>query len=199
MAQSSNNKVPQKRSSVIATESNPLPHVLPEGDNAAPLEVMGGSTYAASDKLVIAMVGLPATGKTHIAKRICRFLSFFHDIPCKVFNVGDYRRQICGAQLPHEFYLPTNTAGLAQRKVACDAALADLMTYMCQDGVRVAALDATNSTTARRAHIVSTLKGKEKNNIKCIFVESICDDDAILRENIHKVKLSTPWINCVDL
>jgi len=172
-----------------ASEYNPLPHVLPEGDNAAPLEVMGSS---ASDKLVIVMVGLPATGKTHIAKRICRFLSFFHDIPSQIFNVGDYRRQLCGAQKPASFYNPENADGVAQRKVACDAALADLMEYMSQDGVRVAALDATNSTKERRKHITATLKKKKKNNIKMIFVESICDDEAILLSNIHKVKLSTP-------
>jgi len=169
-------------------EYNPLPHVLPEGDNAAPLEVMGSS---ASDKLVIVMVGLPATGKTHIAKRICRFLSFFHDIPSQIFNVGDYRRQLCGAQQPASFYDPDNDDGVAQRQVACDAALADLIEYMSLDGVRVAALDATNSTRERRKHIKSTLK-KEKKNIKTIFVESICDDEAILISNIHKVKLSTP-------
>lgn len=167
---------------------NPLPHVLPEGDNAAPLEVMGSS---ASDKLVIVMVGLPATGKTHIAKRICRFLSFFHDIPSQIFNVGDYRRQLCGAQQPASFYNPENADGMAQRKIACDAALADLMEYMSLDGVRVAALDATNSTRERRKHITTTIK-KEMKNIKMIFVESICDDEAILISNIHKVKLSTP-------
>ena len=38
---------------------NPTPHRLPEGENAAPLEVIGTT---ASDKLVIVMVGLPATG-----------------------------------------------------------------------------------------------------------------------------------------
>ena len=158
-----------------ATEYNPLPHVLPEGDNAAPLEVMGSS---ASDKLVIVMVGLPATGKTHIAKRICRFLSFFHDIPSQIFNVGDYRRQLCGAQQPASFYDPDNADGLAQRQVACDAALADLLEYMSLDGVRVAALDATNSTKERRKHITSTLE-KEKKNVKTIFVESICDDEEV--------------------
>jgi hypothetical protein len=38
---------------------NPMPHRLPEGENATPLEVIGTT---ASDKLVIIMVGLPATG-----------------------------------------------------------------------------------------------------------------------------------------
>lgn len=48
------------------TVDNPMPHRLPEGENAAPLEVIG-QTSSSSDKLVIVMVGLPATGtNTHI-------------------------------------------------------------------------------------------------------------------------------------
>ena len=154
---------------------NPLPHVLPEGENAAPLEVIGST---ASDKLVIIMVGLPATGKTHIAKRICRFLSFFHDIPAQIFNVGDYRRQLCGTQMPADFFDPNNVEGLASRKVACDAALADLVAYIRQDGVRVAALDATNSTFERRQHIIKALK-EQGIRAKKMFVESICDQDEV--------------------
>eukprot|EP00529_Nitzschia_sp_RCC80_P011629 CAMPEP_0113491830 /NCGR_PEP_ID=MMETSP0014_2-20120614/27758_1 /TAXON_ID=2857 /ORGANISM="Nitzschia sp." /LENGTH=582 /DNA_ID=CAMNT_0000385633 /DNA_START=141 /DNA_END=1889 /DNA_ORIENTATION=+ /assembly_acc=CAM_ASM_000159 len=173
---------------------NPLPHVLPEGENATPLEVIGST---ASDKLVIIMVGLPATGKTHIAKRICRFLSFFHDIPSQIFNVGDYRRQLCGAQMPADFYSSTNPQGEAARKVACDAALSDLVDYISQDGVRVAALDATNSTFERRQHIIKVLSEKGRG-IKKMFVESICDDEKILKENIQKVKLSTPDYKDMD-
>jgi predicted kinase len=156
---------------------NPLPHVLPEGENATPLEVIGST---ASDKLVIIMVGLPATGKTHIAKRICRFLSFFHDIPSQIFNAGDYRRQLCGAKLPAQFYSPDNPEGVAARQVACDAALADLIDYISQDGVRVAALDATNSTAERRQHIIKTLNKKQgQRGIKKMFVESVCDDETV--------------------
>ena len=154
---------------------NPLPHVLPEGENAAPLEVIGST---ASDKLVIIMVGLPATGKTHIAKRICRFLSFFHDIPSQIFNVGDYRRQLCGAQQSASFYDPDNEQGLAARNMACDAALADLMEYIQQDGVRVAAFDATNSTLERRQYILRTLDEADIR-VKRMFVESICDQDTV--------------------
>lgn len=154
---------------------NPMPHRLPEGENAAPLEVIGTT---ASDKLVIIMVGLPATGKTHIAKRICRFLSFFHDIPAQIFNVGDYRRQLFGAKMPANFYDPSNAEGLASRTMACDAALADLIDYIKQDGVRVAAFDATNSTMERRKHIMQRLKDAGLG-AKRMFVESICDQEGV--------------------
>jgi len=154
---------------------NPMPHRLPEGENAAPLEVIGTT---ASDKLVIIMVGLPATGKTHIAKRICRFLSFFHDIPAQLFNVGDYRRQLFSAKMPANCYDPSNAEGLASRTMACDAALADLIDYVRQDGVRVAAFDATNSTKERRHHIMQRLKDAGLG-AKRMFVESVCDQEGV--------------------
>lgn len=119
-----------------------------------------------------------APGKTHIAKRICRFLSFFHDIPSAIFNVGDYRRQLCGAQMPADFYNPANEEGRAARMMACDAALQDLLEYMRKDGVRVAAFDATNSTKDRRQHLVRVLK-ESGLGAKRMFVESICDEEDV--------------------
>ena len=50
---------PSSGNSLHHTIDNPMPHRLPEGENATPLEVIGTT---ASDKLVIIMVGLPATG-----------------------------------------------------------------------------------------------------------------------------------------
>ena len=51
--------------------NNPMPHRLPEGENATPLEVIGTT---ASDKLVIIMVGLPATGTFKASTLIHSFL-----------------------------------------------------------------------------------------------------------------------------
>jgi len=100
------------------------------------------------------------------------------DIPTQIFNVGDYRRQLCGAQMPASFYDPTNAEAVAQRTMACDAALADMMDYMRMDGVRVAVYDATNSTKSRRIHLLEVLK-REGLGAKVMFMESICDSPEV--------------------
>ncbi|GAX13792.1 6-phosphofructo-2-kinase / fructose-2,6-biphosphatase 3 [Fistulifera solaris] len=130
-------------------------------------------------------------GKTHIAKRICRFLSFFHDIPSQIFNAGDYRRQLFGATMPASFYDPTNEEGSTSRIKACNAALDDLIAYMKQEGVRVAAFDATNGTRERREYLMQSLKSSGIG-AKIIFLESLCDNEQLLEENIRRVKLNTP-------
>jgi 6-phosphofructo-2-kinase / fructose-2,6-biphosphatase 2 len=99
--------------------------------------------------------------------------------------------------MPADWYSPDNAEGSAARGMACDAALADLVDYMKQDGVRVAAFDATNSTQERRLHIVQTLSASGLG-AKKMFVESICDQEDLLTENIRKVKLSTPDYRDMD-
>ena len=170
------------------TPDNPHPHLLNEGDNAQPLDIIGAT---ATDKLVIIMVGLPATGKTHTANRIQRFLNFFHDIPSEIFNVGEYRRELSGAQCPAAFYSSGNPEGVKAREKAATMAMDDLITYMRKDGVRVGVLDATNSTYERRISVKERLKASGLG-VKIMCIELICNDCALLAENIRTVKLNTP-------
>ena len=145
---------------------NPKPHVIPEGENATPLEVVGAT---ASDKLVLIMVGLPGTGKTHVSRRICRYVSFFHDIPSQIFNIGEYRRKMLGVKLPASFYDHSNAEAVAERKKACDKALANLVDYMKQDGVRLGVYDASNVDPVARAKVMKRLND-EKLGVKKIFI-----------------------------
>ena len=80
--------------------------------------------------------------------------------------------------MPASFYDPTNAEAVAQRTMACDAALADMMDYMRMDGVRVAVYDATNSTKNRRAHLLDVLE-TEGLGAKVMFIESICDNTEV--------------------
>lgn len=158
-----------------AADYNPTPHVIPEGENATPLEVVGGDCTA-TEKLIIVMCGLPATGKTHIANRLARYISFFLAMETKIFNVGDYRRELFGARLPAEFFDHSNKEYMAKREQACNAALSDLTKFMKMDGVRVGVLDSTNSTRKRRTHIREALK-----SLKCkvIILETVCNKEEV--------------------
>lgn len=53
----------------------------------------------------------------------------------------------------------------------------------------VAILDATNSTKARRRWVYERC---EAENIQTLFVESKCDDEAVIMSNILEVKTTSP-------
>ncbi|KAL9191025.1 hypothetical protein ACHAXT_000731 [Thalassiosira profunda] len=162
---------------------NPTPHIIPEGDNATPLEVVGGDCTA-TEKLVIVMCGLPGTGKTHIANRLARYVNFFLAMETKIFNVGEYRRELFGAKLPAEFFDHANEECVAKREQACDAALKDLLLFMKQDGVRVGVLDSTNSRRTRRDHIREVL---QELKCKVIVLETIFDKEELIEQNISNM------------
>jgi hypothetical protein len=94
---------------------NPIPQeVLPPGN---------AEHGTQGDKLVIALVGLPARGKTYIANKVKRYLNFFHGAPCEVFNVGNYRRRQYQVKPSHTFFDPENEEGLKMRMSCAEAAL----------------------------------------------------------------------------
>ena len=61
--------------------------------------------------LALVMVGLPARGKTYLARKIRRYLSWL-GYRTRGFNVGEYRRKRLGARQPHDFFDPDNPTGL---------------------------------------------------------------------------------------
>ena len=165
---------------------NPKPQV-----RSAPQDAEVGT---AGDKLVLVMVGLPARGKTYIARRVARYLQFFHGAPTKVFNVGNYRREISGAKVGSSFFSNKNAKSLAERQKAAEYAMRDLKQWLQEknDKGRVGIFDATNTTKERREWIIKELTGIMESKSHIIFVESICNNEDIINENIRAVKLNMP-------
>jgi len=117
-------------------------------------------------------------------------MDFFHCCPTRQFNVGEYRRRICGKNLAPEFFDHSNSANVESRNSACAAALKDLKTYMTEgDDCRVAFFDATNSTKERRRWVFTNI---EAMGAKAIFLETICTDEEKIMNNIKKVKIGSP-------
>ena len=144
-------------------------------------------------RLVLCMVGLPARGKTWIARKIARYLAWL-GYNAQVFNAGDYRRKWLGAGHRADFFDPHNDEGARARTEMAELALADLLGFM-RSGGEVALYDATNTTRARRDQVRARCSAA---GCTVVFVESVCEDPSILEANIRETKLSSPDYAGID-
>ena len=109
-------------------------------------------------------------------------------IKAKTFNVGTYRR----ADTPQptaDFFDTANKDGERLRHAAAEAAVADMVKWFEREGGVVAILDATNSTKARRRWVKQRC---DANNIETLYVESKCDNEELVMQNIMEVKTTSP-------
>ncbi len=169
-----------------SVEENPQPH-----KSSAPNPTSSGTN---GDKMVVVMVGLPARGKTYIARKLAHYFRFFQGAPAEVFNVGNYRRKISGAAQKADFFDTNNEQGKRERQQAADAAMQAAKAFMNagNEQGRVAVYDATNTTRERRSWIMEQLRGVVHSTSHVVFVEIICTNDAVIESNIRAVKTSMP-------
>ncbi|KAL7268340.1 Fructose-2,6-bisphosphatase [Rhizina undulata] len=170
---------------------NPVPG---EKDDREVLEITIGHnndldtvSQIEESQICVIMVGLPARGKSLIAQKIVRYLKWL-SVNAKTFNVGSYRR----ADTPQptaDFFDFSNVEGERLRRAAAEAAVTDMLRWFEKEGGHVGVLDATNSTMARRAWIKERC---ESRGYDVLFVESKCDDEALIMSNILEVKTTSP-------
>lgn len=177
-----------------------------------------------STRLVIVLVGLPARGKSFVARKLLAFLEW-HSCFCKIFNVGRYRRQASGGACDANFFAVDNKDASVLREKVAGLALRDMLRWIdgeeevdidgqssnrslnskCSNASfhdnrdRIAIFDATNSTDKRRRWVLEECTNPAKRPGKptgVIFVESICDDEELLLENFRfKVSNSPDYKN----
>lgn len=143
---------------------------------------------------VIALVGLPARGKTYISHKLCRYLNWI-GIKTKAFNVGEYRRKACNLEEEgeNEFFSPNNARGQKIRDEVAQLAINDMGRYLDNKEGEVAILDATNTTRDRRKLLMEFCKNLMHDPpFRVFFVESVCDDPDIINSNITEVKINSP-------
>ncbi|CAJ1365806.1 unnamed protein product [Effrenium voratum] len=139
--------------------------------------------------LIIAMVGLPARGKSFISRKVERFLQWGGN-RTQTFNVGKYRRDAVdpGKSGRSDFFDNNNPVVVAAREKMAMAALADALQFL-DEGGKFAIFDATNSTVARRRQIAD--KVNDHGQYSLIWVEALCDDEEVVKFNmLTKVRYS---------
>ncbi|KAI9909591.1 hypothetical protein PsorP6_014843 [Peronosclerospora sorghi] len=152
-----------------------------------------------ADKLVLVMVGLPARGKSFIAKKLCKFFCW-KGLKAQVFNVGQLRRATRSAtRQDHSFFDPTNVHATAEREQLALEALTQVQAWLLgtrdERGGDVAVFDATNTTKTRRRVLRETFRrfaAQHDTSVHVVFIESICTSEAVIKANIKQKIESSP-------
>jgi tRNA uridine 5-carbamoylmethylation protein Kti12 len=163
------------------------------------------------ERLIIVLVGLPARGKSFISRKLQNFLSWSGH-QCRTFNVGKYRRAVSSdtTNCAADFFDLKNEEASALRQQAAELALRDMLKWLDQHEPgssigrdRIAIFDATNSTNQRRSWILEESTSPIKRAGKptgVVFVESICDDEELLRQNyLVKVRTSPDFVGMEEI
>src|SRR5262245_14300205 len=129
-------------------------------------------------KLAVMMVGLPARGKTFVARKLQRYLSWL-GYRTLLVNVGDYRRSRAGAKQAAEYFAPDNEDTREEREGFAMAALDDLLHWF-EEGGEVGIYDATNVERVRRDKLRESCA---QAGIGVLIVEIICNDPAVIDAN----------------
>lgn len=83
----------------------------------------------ALDKIIIVMVGLPARGKSYIARKLVRYLNWA-GLKGKVFNSGMYRRVMIGVDCKSSFFSQKNEEAVKARENCTNEAINDLIIFL---------------------------------------------------------------------
>ncbi|KAG6817352.1 hypothetical protein H0H87_009951 [Tephrocybe sp. NHM501043] len=157
-------------------------------------------------KIVLAMVGLPARGKSYLSNKLMIYLKWLeYDVKVQVFNVGQLRRtrakqkaKQSGIKEDHTaqwFSHENQNANESREQLAHDSL--EMLIQWLKDGGNVGIHDATNSTRSRRASIEARV-AKEKGFL-LIFLESLCDDPAVIAANVAlKIRSGDPDYEGMD-
>lgn len=149
----------------------------PDGGPAPPIET----------GIAVVMVGLPARGKTYTARKLSSYLNWL-GYRAQVFNLGNYRRQKVGANMPAAFFDPTNPEAVSVRASLAAQALDDMLGWLAGGG-QIGIYDATNGTVMRRARVRERC---ERAGVSVLFVELVTNDTAVVEANIRETKVTSP-------
>lgn len=136
------------------------------------------------------------------------FYFFSPSVLWAVFNLGEYRRMATPLK-SHHFFKQENVEAMSVRAQCALDALEDVCKWLEAGGevgvshyldrnlcslsiycLTLQVFDATNTTFERRQLIREIIV--DKMGYKLFFVESVCDDPAIIESNIRQVKITSP-------
>jgi len=132
-------------------------------------------------KLVIVMVGLPARGKSTMARKLGRTLEL-DGVRVRIFNNGELRRKLDteANTSSAEFFSPVNIKGKELREQISRMNI-ELAQAFFSEGGEVAIMDASNVTRERRQSIAAAFP-----DLPLCYIECLNADDEALEANLER-------------
>ena len=119
-------------------------------------------------KIIIAMVGLPARGKSFTANNLSRFLNWC-GIKTKIFNSGEYRRKMLPGFQSASFFDASKQANYLKKEEISEKCFHDLLDWIKNENNQIAIFDSTNSTKVRRKSLYDEAKKLDLHKIRKIY------------------------------
>ena len=143
--------------------------------------------------LVIVMMGFPGRGKTYISRKIARYLRWI-EYRTRVFSIAKYRLDKLGNRTA-DFFDPSNGENYRYRIELMISVLEDACRYLDRGG-NVAIIDGTHTTRDRRNLIREEIQ--TKRGLDILWIESICEDEAIIERHSDELCESPDYIDRID-
>ena len=168
-------------------------HDLPTKDSMAPAQLYSTESGRLfhSGRIVIATVGLPARGKTHVSVALARYLRWL-GVKTRIFHLGDYRRATVGPgkEVPDDyFFVNASPSSVLLRQKILKKCREDIYTFLEHENGQIAIYDAVNPLSAGRRALAKEFM---KHNVHTLFIESHCTDERLIEDNVRSVKISSP-------
>lgn len=133
-------------------------------------------------KTVVLLVGLPALGKSTVCKQLAQLL-VQHDYKALIYNAGNVRRAARPSFSGADFFDPANAAAARDRDRWAASAMHHLLDDLRHNKILVGFLDATNTTRARRSHMIA-LARVSGVPLDIVVLDVSCVDPALVAYNI---------------
>lgn len=132
-------------------------------------------------KIIIVLVGLPATSKTLLSVAITRYTRWL-GVKTKSFHVSEYRRKQC-SEVPDDYFsaIPTTKEGIEVRNKIFGLVFDDMAHFFLQTKGQLAIYDALNIRRSERKDLEVKFSSF---NIKVLFIESVLTDVELVDRNI---------------
>lgn len=141
-------------------------------------------------RILIILVGLPATSKTLLSVAITRYTRWL-GVRTKSFHVSEYRRKQ-GLEVPDDYFsaLPATKEGMESRKKIFSTVFDEMLRFFLETKGQLAVYDALNIRRDERKDLEAKFRAL---NIKVLFIESVMTDNDLVARNIGMAAQSADY------